>query len=98
MSATDWIDAQIARGRRLWTRQGDDTEIEEYDADFDWSLTPKGSGNVSVHLKYSPKCENLDVLAEATGSGTFDPQQWTPPPSPVIHLNETDDRIDDIGW
>ncbi|KAL6815094.1 hypothetical protein J3E69DRAFT_375579 [Trichoderma sp. SZMC 28015] len=97
MSATDWIDAQIARGRRLWTRQGDETEIEEYDADFDWSLTPGGSGNVSVHLKYSPKCENLDVLAEATGSSTFDPQQWTPPPSPVIHLDETDDRVDDIG-
>lgn len=80
MSVMDLLDAQIARGRILWTRRQDDAEIEEYDADFDWSMTPTISGISSGHLKYSPGCENLGVLSENTSS-TFDPQQWTPPPS-----------------
>lgn len=78
----DLLDAQIARGRILWTRRKDDAEIEEYDADYDWSLTPTASSITSGHLKYSPGCENLGVLSDnTTTSGTFDPQQWTPPPS-----------------
>jgi hypothetical protein len=75
----DLLDAQIARGRILWTRRKDDTEIEEYDADFDWSLTPAVTGIASGHLKYSPGCENLGVLTDTT-------QQWTPPPSLVNDL------------
>lgn len=81
MSVMDLLDAQIARGRILWTRRKDDAEIEEYDADFDWSLTPTISSITSGHLRYSPGCENLGVLSENTTSSTFDPQQWTPPPS-----------------
>ncbi|KAL7918301.1 hypothetical protein ACQKWADRAFT_304477 [Trichoderma austrokoningii] len=81
MSVMDLLDAQIARGRILWTVRKDDAEIEEYDADFDWSLTPTISGITSGHLKYSPGCENLGVLSENSTSITFDPQQWTPPPS-----------------
>ncbi|KAM0451793.1 hypothetical protein ACHAO4_005750 [Trichoderma viride] len=80
MSVMDLLDAQIARGRILWTRRQDYTEIEEYDADFDWSLMPTISGITSGHLKYSPGCENLGVLSENT-LNTFDPQKWTPPPS-----------------
>ncbi|UKZ68440.1 uncharacterized protein TrAtP1_009476 [Trichoderma atroviride] len=80
MSVMDLLDAQIARGRILWTRRQDDAEIEEYDADFDWSLTPTISSITSGHLKYSPGCENLGVLSE-NASTTFDSQQWTPPPS-----------------
>lgn len=80
MSVMDLLDAQIARGRILWTRRQDDAEIEEYDADFDWSLTPTIPSIASGHLKYSPGCENLGVLS-ANASSTFDPQQWTPPPS-----------------
>ncbi|KAL6890834.1 hypothetical protein GGI43DRAFT_387294 [Trichoderma evansii] len=81
MSIMDLLDAQIARGRILWTKRKDDAEIEEYDADYDWSLTPTASGIASGHLKYSPGCENLGVLSENTEPSTFDPQQWTPPPS-----------------
>lgn len=81
MSVMDLLDAQIARGRILWTRRTDDAEIEEYDADYDWSLMPTVSNITSGHLKYSPGCENLGALSENTTSNTFDPQQWTPPPS-----------------
>ncbi|UKZ79142.1 hypothetical protein TrVFT333_006892 [Trichoderma virens FT-333] len=94
MSVTDLLDAQIARGRLLWTRQGTDAEIEEYDADFDWSLMPATSGISSRHLKYAPGCENLGVLAEPAASSTFAPPQWTPPPSPAMDLDETEDKPD----
>ncbi|KAM0264957.1 hypothetical protein ACHAQJ_000473 [Trichoderma viride] len=89
MSVMDLLDAQIARGRILWTGRKDDSEIEEYDADFDWSLTPAVAGIASGHLKYSPGCENLGVLTETT-------QQWTPPPSLVNDLpgNETTAEAD----
>ncbi|KAL7784102.1 hypothetical protein V8C37DRAFT_396304 [Trichoderma ceciliae] len=93
MSVMDLLDAQIARGRLLWTRRKADAEIEEYDADFDWSLTPAASDAATGHLKYSPGCENLGVLAETTGTtaSTFAPRQWTPPPSPAndLHGGET---------
>lgn len=98
MSVMDLLDAQISRGRLLWTRQKDDAEIEEYDADFDWSLTPAASGLASGHLKYSPGCENLGVLAETTASSTFAPQQWTPPPSPANDLSENNDMAEGHDW
>lgn len=80
MSVMDLLDAQIARGRLLWTRRQDDAEIEEYDADFDWSLAPKICGINFGHLKYSPGCENL---ADNDKQAAFAPPEWTPPPSPA---------------
>ncbi|PTB38258.1 hypothetical protein M441DRAFT_249228 [Trichoderma asperellum CBS 433.97] len=94
MSVMDLLDAQIARGRILWTRRTDDAEIEEYDADYDWSLMPMVSNITSGHLKYSPGCENLGALSENTTSNTFDPQQWTPPPS-VNNLPGNENTEDD---
>ncbi|KAL7946775.1 hypothetical protein V8C42DRAFT_343707 [Trichoderma barbatum] len=94
MSVADMLDAQIARGRSLWTRQGHDAEIEEYDADFDWSLAPETPGIASGQLRYSPGCENLGGLAQATASSTFAQRQWTPPPSLPNDLDETDDKTD----
>ncbi|KAL7935609.1 hypothetical protein V8C35DRAFT_278624 [Trichoderma chlorosporum] len=93
-SVTDLLNAPSAHGRLLWTRQGNDAEIEEYDADFDWTLMPETSGITSRRLKYSPGCENLGVLAESTGSSTFAPRQWTPPPSLTNDLEETEDEAD----
>ncbi|KAH6603570.1 hypothetical protein Trco_008345 [Trichoderma cornu-damae] len=82
----------ITRGRLLWARRKGDAEIEEYDADFDWSLTPAASGvasgHASGHLKYSPGCENLGVLGQAPTASAFAPRQWTPPPSPVNDTTE----------
>ncbi|RFU78405.1 hypothetical protein TARUN_3806 [Trichoderma arundinaceum] len=97
MSVMELLDAQIARGRLLWTRRKDDAEIEEYDADFDWSLTPAAPGVSSGHMKYSPGCENLGVLTETTIVSAFALQQCTPPPSPVnnLHRDSTTGEDDD---
>ncbi|KAL6859256.1 hypothetical protein J3F83DRAFT_763361 [Trichoderma novae-zelandiae] len=95
MSVMDMLDTQINRGRLLWTRRGDDAEVEEYDADFDWTLTPTTSSIASGYLKASPGCENLGVIAEAAAPSTFVPRQWTPPPSPASGMSETAGRVID---
>ncbi|KAL7818008.1 hypothetical protein V8C44DRAFT_210431 [Trichoderma aethiopicum] len=95
MSVMDMLDTQINRGRLLWTRQGDEVEVEEYDADFDWTLTPTTSSIASGYLKYSPGCENLGVIADAATPSTFAPRQWTPPPSPASGMSEPGSKVID---
>ncbi|EGR50178.1 uncharacterized protein TRIREDRAFT_105488 [Trichoderma reesei QM6a] len=95
MSVMDMLDTQINRGRLLWTRQGDEAEVEEYDADFDWTLAPATSSVASGFLRYSPGCENLGVIAEAAASSNFVPRQWTPPPSPANGMSDLGGKVID---